>query len=85
MFGVELAFLSSESAVGIEQVSDDPSDVLCVLFGVFGVDNDVVEVCRAVIEPMMENAVDKTLEYCRCVLKPEWHDVVLEEACLLVS
>ena len=64
----------------MKQVSDDPSDVLSVLLRVFGVDDDVVRVCCAVVELVVEDAVDETLEYCQCVLEAEQHNVVLEDA-----
>ena len=46
--GVELALLGSESAIGFVEVSEDSSDMLGVFDWVFGVDDDVIEVCRTV-------------------------------------
>ena len=54
--------------------------MLLVLLGVFRVDDDVVKVGGAMVEPMVENSIDEALEYSGRVLEPEWHDVVLEEA-----
>ena len=50
------------------------------MLGVFGLEDDIVKICHTVVELMVEDAVDETLKYCRRVLEPEWHDVVLEEA-----
>ena len=51
-----------------------------MLLGIFRVDDNVVEVGGAMVEPMMENAIDEALENCGRILEPEWHNVVQEEA-----
>ena len=53
--------------------------MLLVLVGIFRVDDDVVEVGGAMVEPVVENAVHEALEYCGRILEPKWHNVVLKE------
>ena len=37
------------------------------------------EICCPVIEPIVEDTVNESLENCRHILELEWHDIVLEE------
>ncbi len=71
---MEFAFQDIHQESGFFQDCQDFVDIFDMFFFVFGIDENVIQICcNEIIEEFVENVVNEVLEGARDIVEIEWH------------